>query len=207
MCASALASGVNVVGPWAPVHQGSRALELYLARLAALPSLAAYEKKLGYAPIRSFRYLLQDSPRGFFLDDKFVDGLDYLGRMGYAFDMTLDTTHADTRGPLVLDDAVEAISKVRELQKDRGYETKFILGEVPSSLSLSPSRNLPSLLVPDLRPRCEPNASCCTDRSLCEARLDGRCDGATVGVPDGLHLVAVRARAPPERVPQAVGAA
>lgn len=110
------------------MHHGSRALELYLARLLAQPSLVAYAEKLGYSPIKSFRYLLQDSPRGFFLTDEFIDGLDYLGRRGYAFDMTLDVTHEATRGPLILDDALEAISKVRELQKDAQHETKFILG-------------------------------------------------------------------------------
>ncbi|GAA5983585.1 hypothetical protein JCM5350_004875 [Sporobolomyces pararoseus] len=129
VCASALVSGTNVVAlvPWAPVQHGSKALELYLSRLLEQPSLQAYEKKLGYSPIKSFRYLLQDSPQGFFLTEKFIDGLDFLGKKGYAFDMTLDVTHKETGGPLILDDAVEAISKVRDLQKETGYETKFIL--------------------------------------------------------------------------------
>lgn len=130
VCASALASGTNAVAlvPWAPVQHGSKALELYLSRVLEQPSLQAYEKKLGYSPIKSFRYLLQDSPQGFFLTEKFIDGLDFLGKKGYAFDMTLDVTHKETGGPLILDDAVEAISKVRDLQKETGYETKFILG-------------------------------------------------------------------------------
>ncbi|GAA5901135.1 uncharacterized protein JCM6883_004765 [Sporobolomyces salmoneus] len=129
VCAQALGSGLNVVAlvPWAPVHQGSQAIELYLSQLLSQPSLKAYEEKLGYPPIKSFRYLLQDSPKGFFQTEKFLDGLDFLGQKGYAFDMTLDVTHKETGGPLILDDAVDAISKVRELQKEKGYETKFIL--------------------------------------------------------------------------------
>ncbi|GAA5952463.1 hypothetical protein JCM3765_001978 [Sporobolomyces pararoseus] len=129
VCASALASGTDVIAlvPWAPVQHGSKALDLYLSRLLEQPSLQAYEKKLGYSPIKSFRYLLQDSPPEFFLTEQFIDGLDFLGKKGYAFDMTLDVTHTETGGPLILDDAVEAISRVRDLQKEKGYETKFIL--------------------------------------------------------------------------------
>ncbi|GAA5887035.1 hypothetical protein JCM16303_007112 [Sporobolomyces ruberrimus] len=129
VCAEALASGTNVVAlvPWAPIQHGSQALELYLARLLAQPSLVAYAEKLGYSPIKSFRYLLQDSPKGFFSTDKFIDGLAFLGNKGYAFDMTLDVTHQETGGPLILDDAIDTISKVRELQKDGGNETKLIL--------------------------------------------------------------------------------
>jgi len=116
----------------APLQHGSQAVELYLSRLLSQPSLIAYTEKLGYSPIKSFRYLLQDSPKGFFLTDKFIDSLDCLGKKGYAFDLTLDTTHKDTGGPLILDDAIEAISKVRELQKE-GDQTRFILGELNNS--------------------------------------------------------------------------
>ncbi|GAA6064033.1 hypothetical protein JCM10212_001459 [Sporobolomyces blumeae] len=128
VCKAALESTVDVIAlvPWAPVHHGSAALEKYLARLFALPSLVAYTDQLGYPPVKAFRYLLQDSPKGFFLEDKFIDGLDFLGKRGFAFDLTLDVTHKETGGPLVLDDAVEAIAKVRELQKE-GEQTQFIL--------------------------------------------------------------------------------
>ncbi|GAA5858060.1 hypothetical protein JCM1840_001023 [Sporobolomyces johnsonii] len=128
VCAAALASDVKLLAlvPWAPVHLGSSALELYLPRLLSQPSLVDLTARLGYAPIKSFRYLLQDCPKGFFLTDKFLDGLRYLGDKGYAFDMCLDTTNKDVGGPLVLEDAVEAIAKVREMQKD-GEQTRFML--------------------------------------------------------------------------------
>lgn len=133
VCAEALASGTNVVAlvPWAPIQHGSQALDLYLSRLLAQPSLVAYTERLGSSPIKSFRYLIQDSPKGFFSTDEFIDGLAFLGNKGYAFDMTLDVTHQETGGPLILDDAIDTISKVRELQKDGGNETKFILGNGP----------------------------------------------------------------------------
>ncbi|GAA5939035.1 amidohydrolase family protein [Sporobolomyces koalae] len=128
VCAAALETGTKVIAivPWAPVHVGPRGLELYLSRLLSQPSLVTYTHKLGYNPIKSFRYLLQDSRRGFFLEREFVRGLAYLGDRGYAFDMTLDSTHEDTRGPLVLDDAIEAVSQARALQETQ-TRSRFIL--------------------------------------------------------------------------------
>ncbi|CEQ39690.1 SPOSA6832_01243 [Sporobolomyces salmonicolor] len=145
VCAAALASDVKLLAlvPWAPVHHGSSALELYLPRLFSQPSLVALTAKLGYAPIKSFRYLLQDSPKGFFLSDKFLDGLRYLGDKGYAFDMCLDATNTDVGGPLVLEDAVEAIAKVRELQKD-GEQTRFMLDHFAKPDLTVDSTNPPS---------------------------------------------------------------
>ncbi|GAA5972912.1 hypothetical protein JCM21900_002866 [Sporobolomyces salmonicolor] len=145
VCAAALASDVKLLAlvPWAPVHHGSSALELYLPRLFSQPSLVALTAKLGYAPIKSFRYLLQDCPKGFFLSDKFLDGLRYIGDKGYAFDMCLDATNADVGGPLVLEDAVEAIAKVRELQKN-GEQTRFMLDHFAKPDLTVESTNPPS---------------------------------------------------------------
>lgn len=105
--------------PWAPVHLGALALSAYFTRLEALPSLM----KLG-VPISSVRYLLQDCPRGFFLSDKFVEGLQWLGEKGVGFDMTLDVVQL---GAEVLEDAVDCIQQVREGQAV-GKQTRFILG-------------------------------------------------------------------------------
>jgi hypothetical protein len=167
---------------------------MYLSRLLAQPSLQAYEKKLGYPPIKSFRYLLQDSPKGFFLTDKFIDGLDFLGKKGFAFDLTLDVTHKETGGPLILDDAVEAISRVRELQKEKGYETKFILGEFGIlSIRLFRSDNLTLM-------------SLCAARPFRQTRFDCRRYCPTFSFPNRLYFFAVRTRAPSERLSQAIGA-
>lgn len=121
--------------PQAPVHCGAKALESYIARLDALPSLlslslASSSLSNGTSgasrPIKSFRYLLQDSPEGFSTSTEFIDGLKYLGANGYAFDMTVDAGPKQ-RGPEVLEEAITCISKVREGQ-DEATETKFILG-------------------------------------------------------------------------------
>ncbi|BGP16246.1 hypothetical protein JCM10213_007687 [Rhodosporidiobolus nylandii] len=128
VCAAALAHpDVKLLGivPWAPVHHGSRALALYFDRLFALPSLIALTSSLGYSPIRSVRYLLQSSPRGFFLERGFLDGLKELGRRGIAFDITLDVRNEGTGGVKILEDAQEMIAKVRDGQKE-GEETVFV---------------------------------------------------------------------------------
>ncbi|GAA5901145.1 hypothetical protein JCM6882_006129 [Rhodosporidiobolus microsporus] len=129
VCAVALTNPtvkVLALVPWAPVLHGAAALSLYFTRLFALPSLIGLTSHLGYPPIRSVRYLLQDSPRGFFLKPGFIDGLKELGRRGFAFDLCLDSRNQDTGGVAALEEAMEMIEKVREGQKE-GEQTVFIL--------------------------------------------------------------------------------
>ncbi|GJN90504.1 hypothetical protein Rhopal_003515-T1 [Rhodotorula paludigena] len=127
VCAAALVSKVPLVAlvPWAPVQHGRAALSLFHSRLLALPSLVALTERLGYPPIKSFRYLLQDSPPGFFQTDAFIDGLKWLGENGYAFDITVDVTDEQTGRVKVLDDAIDAIERVREGQQ-ADSKTTFI---------------------------------------------------------------------------------
>lgn len=106
---------------------GAAALERYIPRLLECPSLVALTDKLGYAPIKSFRYLLQDSPTGFFRTDRFIEGFRYLGERGYAFDLTLDVTHEHTGRTKILDDAVDAIERVHRDQAPE-KQTRFIFG-------------------------------------------------------------------------------
>lgn len=120
----------------APVHLGPTALASYFTRLNALPSLASFTAQSSSpnsSPIPSCRYLLQDSPKGFFLTENFIAGLKWLGEQGIAFDMTLDATQQEG----VLEDAVDAIQKVREGQEE-GKETRFILGKLRFSFSVFP---------------------------------------------------------------------
>ncbi|KAK4705163.1 hypothetical protein P7C70_g1053, partial [Phenoliferia sp. Uapishka_3] len=120
----------------APIHKGPAALQLYISRLEALPSLLALSHQAsslsgstaGKTPsrlIKGFRYLLQDSPPGFFTKPDFIASLKWLGENDYEFDMTLDAG-PDQQGPAVLEEAIECISKVHEGQSE-GKETKFIL--------------------------------------------------------------------------------
>ncbi|GAA5840204.1 hypothetical protein JCM9279_002309 [Rhodotorula babjevae] len=141
VCSAALDSKVPLLAfvPWAPVHHGRAALALFQSRLLALPSLQTLAERLGYSPVKSFRYLLQDSPPGFFQRDSFIDGLKWLGENGYAFDMTLDVTHEETGRTRVLEDAIDAIERVRDGQ-DEGKQTVFILDHFAKPpLSADPS--------------------------------------------------------------------
>lgn len=113
------------------MQHGRAALQLYIPRLLACPSLVSLSESLGYQPIKGFRYLLQHSPPGFFHTDQFMDGFRYLGETGYSFDMTLDVTHEETGKTKILDDAIVAIERTREGQ-DAAQQTCFILGEAPS---------------------------------------------------------------------------
>lgn len=98
--------------------------------MLACPSLVALTAKLGYSPIKSFRYLLQDSPAGFFGTEQFVEGFRYLGARGYAFDMTLDVTHEQTGRTKILQDAIDVIERVHRGQAPE-KQTRFIFGALP----------------------------------------------------------------------------
>lgn len=124
------------------MHLGRAQVENYFAQLRTQPSLAALTSRLGYAPVKGVRYLLQNSPPGFFLRDEFIDGLRWLGEQGLAFDLTLDVTHEETGKTKVLEDAVDAIERVRAGQPE-GQRTVFIIGEC------SPGCKSPSLDADD----------------------------------------------------------
>ncbi|KAI5481456.1 amidohydrolase family protein [Pseudohyphozyma bogoriensis] len=106
--------------PWAPVHHGRTAPSLYLDRLLALPSVQSLG---GRSLIKSFRYLVEESPKGFFTSEPFIDGLKWCGEEGFAFDLTVD---ASKRGNEVLEEVMECISKTH-LGQAPGQETRFIL--------------------------------------------------------------------------------
>lgn len=133
----------------APVHQGPSALATYFTRLRSVPSLIALTAQSTSANsplglLKSCRYLLQDSPRGFFLSDQFIAGLKWLGQQGIGFDFTVDTVQQEG----VLEDVIDAIARVREGQShdDESKQTKFIIGEFAFSSVL------PATVRPTVRP-------------------------------------------------------
>jgi L-rhamnono-1,4-lactonase len=69
--------------PWAPVPSGAAVLERYVKEV---------EKHAGdsFGKIKGFRYLVQDKPKGTMLQDGFIEGLKWLGRKGYVFDLGVD---------------------------------------------------------------------------------------------------------------------
>lgn len=67
--------------------------------------------------------MVQDKPDGTMLRDKFVEGVKWLGREGFAFDLGVDSHR---RGEKQMMEAVELIGRVHEgvLAKDK---TVFVL--------------------------------------------------------------------------------
>lgn len=119
-------------------------MQAYFQRLYTLPSYLALslaaspfsDQNLSDSPrasgvIKSCRYLVQSSPKGFLLEDKFIDGLKWLGEQGIAFDMTVDAG-PHLQGPCVLEEVISCILKVREGQAE-GLQTRFVIGEISFS--------------------------------------------------------------------------
>ncbi|PBP19876.1 amidohydrolase [Diplocarpon rosae] len=90
--------------PWAPVPSGGEVLARYVQEV---------ERHAGesFAKIKGFRYLVQDKPRGTMLTPHFIDGLRWLGRAGYVFDLGVDQRRG---GRWQLEEAVLMIERAHE---------------------------------------------------------------------------------------------
>lgn len=104
--------------PWAPVPSGAAVLERYVKKV---------EKHAGdsFGKIKGFRYLLQDKPKGTMLQDGFIEGLKWLGRNGYVFDLGVDQ---HSGGKWQLEEAVEMVQKAHEGVEEADRVT-FIISE------------------------------------------------------------------------------
>lgn len=69
--------------PWAPLPLGSKLLEEYVSKVKERAG-DSFEK------IKGFRYLLQDKEPGTMLKRDFIDGLKWLGRNDFIFDVGVD---------------------------------------------------------------------------------------------------------------------
>jgi L-rhamnono-1,4-lactonase len=106
--------------PWAPLPSGAAAMEKYVS---------AVEKHAGesFKKIRGFRYLVQDKPKGVMLQDGFIEGLKWMGKKGYVFDLGVDQ---HSGGKWQLEEAVAMIEKahdgVPEAEKVTFIISKFL---------------------------------------------------------------------------------
>jgi L-rhamnono-1,4-lactonase len=87
--------------PWAPVSSGADALEKYVDAVSEAAGDA-------FGKVRGFRYLVQDKPEGTMGKEGFVDGVKWLGRKGYVFDLGVDQRSG---GLWQLEAAVEMIER------------------------------------------------------------------------------------------------
>jgi L-rhamnono-1,4-lactonase len=90
--------------PWAPLPSGEAVLERYVDEVKKHAE-GSFEK------IRGFRYLVQDKPKGVMLQPGFIEGLKWLGKRGYVFDLGVDQ---HSGGKWQLEEAVEMIEKAHE---------------------------------------------------------------------------------------------
>lgn len=90
--------------PWAPLPSGAKTLEKYVSEV---------EKHAGesFKKIRGFRYLVQDKSRGTMLQDGFIEGLKWMGKKGYVFDLGVDQ---HSGGKWQLEEAVAMIEKAHD---------------------------------------------------------------------------------------------
>jgi len=104
--------------PWAPLPSGARALEKYVSEV---------EKHAGdsFKKVRGFRYLVQDKPKGVMLQDGFIEGLKWMGKKGYVFDLGVDQ---HSGGKWQLEEAVAMIEKVHDGVPEAEQVT-FIISE------------------------------------------------------------------------------
>ena len=111
--------------PWAPVPSGADALERYVAEVKK-------HAEGSFGKIKGFRYLVQDKPKGTMLQHGFIDGLKWLGKKGYVFDLGVDQ---NSGGKWQLEEAVEMIEKAHEGVEEEENVT-FIISEFPVFLDL-----------------------------------------------------------------------
>ena len=92
--------------PWAPVPAGPEVLKAYMDKVRERMGSDELFKK-----VKGVRYLLQDKPPRTMLDDKFVQGVKWLGEQGLLFELGIDARQG---GLWQLHEAVKLLEKVYE---------------------------------------------------------------------------------------------
>lgn len=105
--------------PWAPVPAGPDALEKYIEKAKEVAGPEAWKK------VKGFRYLLQDKPAGTMVTDEFVEGVQYLGKKGYAFEIGVDPHR---KGKKQLVDTMELISRAHD-DVPENEKTTFVVSK------------------------------------------------------------------------------
>lgn len=105
--------------PWAPLPSGAEVLERYVERVKETAGES-------WGKVRGFRYLVQEKPKGTMLGKGFVEGLKWLGRKGFVFDLGVNQHDG---GKWQLEEAVEMIGLAHEGMEKEEEKVTFILSE------------------------------------------------------------------------------
>jgi len=90
--------------PWAPLPSGAEAMEKYVREVER-------HAEGSFGKIRGFRYLVQSKPKKTMLGEGFIEGLKWLGRKGFVFDLGVDQ---HSGGKWQLEEAVEMIERAHD---------------------------------------------------------------------------------------------
>lgn len=104
--------------PWAPVPSGEKALERYVKEVEK-------EAEGSWGLVKGFRYLVQDKEKGTMLTEGFIEGLKWLGKNGFVFDLGVDL---HSGGRWQLEEAIEMMEKAHEGDED-GEKVTVIISE------------------------------------------------------------------------------
>ncbi|KAJ5646262.1 amidohydrolase family protein [Penicillium lividum] len=107
--------------PWAPVPGGADVLQRYMNEVKERTKADDIWKK-----VCGVRYLVQDKPAGVMLERSFVEGLQWLGKQGLAFDLGVD---ARGGGLHQLREAVEMMDEVY-LELDEGEQVTIVINHL-----------------------------------------------------------------------------
>lgn len=105
--------------PWAPVPSGAEVLERYVGEVEK-------HAETSFGKIKGFRYLVQDKERGTMLKESFIEGLKWLGKKGFVFDVGVNQ---HSGGKWQLEEAVEMIERAHEDVEEKDKIT-FILNHL-----------------------------------------------------------------------------
>jgi L-rhamnono-1,4-lactonase len=113
---------VLAIVPWAPLPSGVEALKRYVGMV---------KEKAGesWGKIRGWRYLVQDKEPGTMLQPGFIEGLRWLGKKGWVFDVGVDHHRG---GDWQLEETLEMVKRAHDGVPEAEKVT-FILGRCSAS--------------------------------------------------------------------------
>ncbi|KAF7925351.1 hypothetical protein BELL_0706g00030 [Botrytis elliptica] len=123
--------------PWAPVPSGEKALERYVKEVER-------EAEGSWGLVKGFRYLVQDKEKGTMLTEGFIEGLKWLGRKGFVFDLGVDL---HSGGRWQLEEAVEMMEKAHEGVQEGEKVTVIINHLCKPDFSIYNTQTDPSFLA------------------------------------------------------------
>ncbi|KAI9734395.1 MAG: hypothetical protein M1834_002502 [Cirrosporium novae-zelandiae] len=115
--------------PWAPLPLGRKAVAKYVSLVQERAGLKGWPK------VKGFRYLVQDKPPGVMLGEGFIDGLKWIGEMGFTFDLGVDQRSG---GDWQLEEAVEMLEKVTEGVKEENMVRMVINHQCKPNMRVKP---------------------------------------------------------------------